>query len=113
MCDLCGKRHPTCLHQDRGKKDQEQGVRIKQERANENKGDKNQQSETIEMKQATSNRVVQEKSSTYTSSIVPVYVSTTMEPDKEVLVYALLDSQSDTTFILKDAAVHWVPRKSQ
>ncbi|CAM4729270.1 unnamed protein product [Leuciscus chuanchicus] len=26
-----------------------------------------------------------------------------MEPDKEVLVYALLDSQSDTTFILKDA----------
>ncbi len=105
VCDLCGKRHPTCLHQDRGKKDQEQGVRIKQERANENKGDKNQQSETIEMKQATSNRVVQEKSSTYTSSIVPVYVSTTMEPDKEVLVYALLDSQSDTTFILKDAAV--------
>ncbi len=105
VCDLCGKRHPTCLHQDRGKKDQEQGVRIKQERANENKGDKNQQSETIEMKQATSNRVVQEKSSTYTSSIVPVYVSTTMEPDKEVLVYALLDRQSDTTFILKDAAV--------
>ncbi len=95
VCDLCGKRHPTCLHQDRGKKDQEQGVRIKQERANENKGDKNQQSETIEMKQATSNRVVQEKSSTYTSSIVPVYVSTTMEPDKEVLVYALLDRQSD------------------
>ncbi len=35
VCDLCGKRHPTCLHQDRGKKDQEQG-------------DKNQQSETIE-----------------------------------------------------------------
>ncbi len=28
-----------------------------------------------------------------------------MEPDKEVLVYALLDSQSETTFILKDAAV--------
>lgn len=27
-----------------------------------------------------------------------------MEPDKEVLVYALLDSQSDTTFILQDAA---------
>lgn len=45
VCDLCGKRHPTCLHQDRGKKDQEQGVRIKQERSKENKGDKNQQSE--------------------------------------------------------------------
>ncbi|KAG1929293.1 hypothetical protein F2P79_023066 [Pimephales promelas] len=92
VCDLCGKRHPTCLHQDREKKDQEQG-------------NKYQQSEPIEIQQATSNRVVQEKSTTYTSSIVPVYVSTTMEPDKEVLVYALLDSQSDTTFILKEAAV--------
>ena len=38
VCDLCGKRHPTCLHQDRGKKDQEQAVRNKQERSNENKG---------------------------------------------------------------------------
>lgn len=104
VCDSCGKRHPTCLHQERGKKDQEQGVKNKQERSNENKGDKNQQSEAIETQQATSNRVVQGKSSTHTSSIVPVYVSTTTEPDKEVLVYALLDSQSDTTFILKDAA---------
>ncbi|XP_056611900.1 uncharacterized protein LOC130428076 [Triplophysa dalaica] len=34
-----------------------------------------------------------------------------MEPDKEVLVYALLDSQSDTTFILKDAAVTLGARK--
>lgn len=51
VCDLCGKRHPTCLHQDRGKKDQEQGVRIKQERSKENKGDKNQQSESVEIQQ--------------------------------------------------------------
>lgn len=45
---------------------------------------------------ATSSRVVQDKISTHNSSIVPVYVSTT-EPDKEVLVYALLDTESDTT----------------
>ncbi|XP_056603346.1 uncharacterized protein LOC130420207 isoform X2 [Triplophysa dalaica] len=111
VCDLCGKHHPTCLHQDRGKKNQEQAVRIKPERPNENGGHTNQQSESIEIQQATSNRVVQEKSSTHTSSIVPVYVSTAMEPDKEVLVYALLDSQSDTTFILKDAAVTLGARK--
>ncbi len=37
---------------------------------------------------------------THTSTIVPVWVSTTNEPNHEVLVYALLDTQSDTTFIL-------------
>ena len=107
VCDSCGKRHPTCLHQNREKKDQEQGTRTKQERSNDNKRNKDQEfkpTETQEFTEATSNRVVQEKSSTHTSSIVPVYVSTTTEPDKEVLVYALLDTQSDTTFILKDAA---------
>ena len=44
---------------------------------------------TQESKQATSNSVVQEKSTTHTSTVVPVYVSTSAEPDKEVLVYAL------------------------
>lgn len=52
----------------------------------------------------TSNRVVQERNSTHTSSIIPVYVSTTDEPRKKILVYALIDTQSDTTFILKDTA---------
>nr|XP_057941354.1 uncharacterized protein LOC131137424 [Doryrhamphus excisus]XP_057941355.1 uncharacterized protein LOC131137424 [Doryrhamphus excisus] len=108
VCDLCGKRHPTCLHQDREKRAQEQG-RSKRQATNEtttdeNKGEKNQQSESIEMQQVTSNRVVQEKKGTHTSSIVPVYVSTSTEPGKEVLVYALLDSQSDTTFILQNVA---------
>lgn len=34
--------------------------------------------------------------------IVPVYVSHRDKPDQERLVYALLDTQSDTTFILED-----------
>ena len=36
------------------------------------------------------------------SMIVPVYVSHSSNPCKERLVYALLDTQSDTTFILED-----------
>lgn len=36
------------------------------------------------------------------SMIVPVYVSHTSDPSNERLVYALLDTQSDTTFILED-----------
>ncbi|XP_028323938.1 uncharacterized protein LOC114476536 [Gouania willdenowi] len=53
---------------------------------------------------AISNRVTQQISSTLTSSILPVWVSSTNYPDKEVLVYALLDSQSDTSFILDEVA---------
>lgn len=104
VCDSCGQGHPTCLHQDHGKRNQEQNIRIKQERPLGNKVDKSQQTESIETQQLTSNRVLQVRSSTHTSSIVPVYVSMTMEQDKEVLVYALLDSQSDTTFVLQNAA---------
>lgn len=39
-----------------------------------------------------------------TSSIVPVLVSSTTEPKKEILTYALPDTQSDSTFILEDLA---------
>ncbi|KAJ8409951.1 hypothetical protein AAFF_G00209920 [Aldrovandia affinis] len=37
-----------------------------------------------------------------TSSIVPVLMSSSEEPQREVLTYALLDTQSDSTFILED-----------
>nr|XP_049578719.1 uncharacterized protein LOC125970448 [Syngnathus scovelli] len=42
------------------------------------------------------------KRSFATSSIVPVFVSSIVEPDKEVLTYAILDAQSSSTFILED-----------
>lgn len=53
---------------------------------------------------AITNRVIQEGLSTQTSSIIPVWVTSTKQPDQEVLVYALLDTQSDTTFILDHVA---------
>ena len=39
-----------------------------------------------------------------TSMIVPVYLSSKSNPDSEKLVYALLDTQSDTTFVVESAA---------
>ena len=41
-------------------------------------------------------------STTSTSMIVPVWLSSSSRPDKELLVYAILDTQSDATFILKE-----------
>jgi hypothetical protein len=48
--------------------------------------------------------VLQHVKDTHTSTLIPVWVSATSEPDCEVLVYALLDTQSDTTFLLDDTA---------
>lgn len=63
--------------------------------------------------EATSNRIMQDIKGTHTSTIIPVWVSSTSEPEHEVLVYALLDTQSDTTFILKETAEALTPRVSQ
>ncbi|RXN31349.1 hypothetical protein ROHU_017013 [Labeo rohita] len=107
VCEKCEKYHPTCLHQDRVNKGPRQRARINQDqsRVNQDSADGTTESQRIqEPMPVTSNRVVRERNGTYTSSIVPVYVSTIAEPRKEILVYALLDTQSDTTFILKDTA---------
>ena len=48
--------------------------------------------------------VIQDTNITCTSTIIPVWVSTTSEPESEVLVYALLDTQSNTIFILEETA---------
>lgn len=107
MCGKCEGHHPTCLHQDKVSKDSAQRARINQDqsRGNPKSASKISESQRVqEYESATTNRVIQERSGTYTSSIVPVYVSTITEPMKETLVYVLLDTQSDTTFILKDTA---------
>ena len=53
-----------------------------------------------ETHQALSHALVQNASAT--SSIVPVFLSSVKEPQKEILTYALLDTQSDSTFVLEN-----------
>lgn len=71
VCDRCGKRHPTCLHQDREKGNQEQ-------RQSDNQAQSRVMQVNVESKlelpraqqetpEVTPNRVVQEKRSTHTS----------------------------------------------
>lgn len=42
---------------------------------------------------------MQDSNNTQTSTIMPVYVSPPNDSSKEILVYALLDSQSDSSFL--------------
>ncbi|ROI37047.1 von Willebrand factor A domain-containing protein 5A [Anabarilius grahami] len=103
--DKCQKRHPTCLHDDKFT-EREETAPVKTDESQDKTGTqvkvdpKDKDVSAI----ATTNRVAQESPSTLTSSILPVWVSSTKNPGQEVLVYALLDSQSDTSFILDEVA---------
>ena len=57
----------------------------------------------IETHSSTSCRILRQDV-TNSSTIVPVWISTVDKPDNEILIYTLLDTQSDSTFILKDTS---------
>lgn len=86
-CGKCKKKHPTCLHVN----EQQSPSDVQSETAT---------SETREVTVATSFGVKGNTSAT--AMIVPVWVSSAARPGEEILTYALLDTQSDTTFILQE-----------
>lgn len=80
-CAKCAKRHPTCLHMD------------------ENPDKPKEPEVTVE----TCGRIIGPipEMDTFTSAmIVPVWVSHKDRPHDEVLTYAMLDTQSSSTFML-------------
>ncbi|XP_061678162.1 uncharacterized protein LOC133501954 [Syngnathoides biaculeatus] len=91
VCSTCHRRHPTSLHTNTVKRPANIA--------------KNDFTPTEDHRKAGVNKVLfhaSAKHSSATSSIVPVFVSSIVEPDKEVLTYAILDAQSSSTFILED-----------
>lgn len=90
ICSTCGKHHPTCLH-----------IEKPAERASKNSfATENNTSTEREISKVMTHALTQNTSAT--SSIVPVLVSSKLERQREILTYALLDTQSDSTFILED-----------
>ena len=85
---MYNKNHPTCLYVERYTKKPEEKKR-------------NEEQESTNVRKTTSCSS-QGASSVTTSMIVPVWLSSLSKLDKEVLVYAILDTQSDASFILKE-----------
>ena len=84
-CQKCKRPHPTILHYD-------------------SQDDKDSEKAHVNSDQPSSNtshvcHTVGEGSNVTNSMIVPVWLHHKDSPDKEVLVYALLDDASDSTFI--------------
>ena len=87
-CQKCKTPHPTILHCD----------------SQDDKESKDSEKTNFKPDQSSSNtshvcHTVGEGSSVTNSMIVPVWLHHKDSPDKEVLVYALLDDASDSTFI--------------
>ncbi|KAL3989127.1 hypothetical protein ACER0C_013445 [Sarotherodon galilaeus] len=110
VCETCKEKHPTCLHEDheratrREKSSDEHGESVKNSKYAKSTEGTESKHTPEPSNEATSNRVVQGMDSMYSSTVVPVWLSTSSNPENEILVYALLDNQSDTTFIVQDKA---------
>ncbi|XP_041845165.1 uncharacterized protein LOC121642470 [Melanotaenia boesemani] len=90
-CSICSRRHPTCLHIQRNAEPVK--TPSADSEASGNKADS-------EIPRVMSHTLTRHTSAT--SCIVPVLLSAAAEPQGEILTYALLDTQSDSTFILAD-----------
>ena len=103
-CATCKRRHPTSLHDDNWKP-----LQIQRNKMAENDAPKPVAKDETELKvvngTCNQSRITHfngSGNSGKSSMIVPVYLSHQDRPESEVLVYALLDTQSDTTFIHDD-----------
>ena len=91
-CETCSKLHPTYLHGD--KKPPE----VNNQRDESKEGTQVVNSHSTSLKSVS---FMNHRSCSTSAMILPVYVSHENDPSSERLVYALLDSQSDTSFILE------------
>jgi hypothetical protein len=94
-CGVCSKPHPSALHGDVPNQGQVN-------EANDN-GSVDQTQKPAENVQAVSHLNRGNHCQDKCSMIIPVWVSHKDNPDISVLVYAMLDNQSDVTFLLEDA----------
>ena len=93
-CHNCKRNHSTCLHGDMQKTGQSPNQNTQVGGVSNDNNET--QSEPI---RATTSVTSATKSYGIYSMIIPVYLSHQENPQNEVLTYAMMDSQSDTTFV--------------
>lgn len=88
-CSICAKKHPTYLHDDRSK-ERKMLTRVNgashYDKPKDGNLERRQDKAMRSSFEAMSNRVIQNIKDTHTSTIIPVWVSTTSDPECEVLV---------------------------
>ena len=85
QCSRCSGRHATCLHCDNGSHNQQ-----------------DTSAPQPAPEQAVSFKIESQLRQHCTTMPMPVFASSSEDPAKEVLTYALIDSQSDKSYILQE-----------
>ena len=93
-CKTCSKYHPTSLHGDTK-------VHEGQHTGSENNAADSATHNVSHVLQSSISFLSSSGACSKSSAIVPVYLSHKDRPDCERLIYAMLDTQSDTTFVLE------------
>ena len=100
-CAKCNKQHPTVLHNENAAASQLSGTAKDQPEATHSAEKKNENQVRDSVKPNVSLCTNEHEICNRSTMIVPVYVSS-QDNLKRVLTYALLDTQSDTSFISND-----------
>ena len=98
VCNICNRRHPTSLHDDAAAQRDKEKKPEDQEKSEANC--RNSTSLCIEVQGRNSHAKL-----TLHPLIVPVWLHHEDDPNTKIMVYALLDDQSDACFV-KQATVH-------
>ena len=92
-CSTCKEAHPTCLHRDK--------PNPKDSQLNSKSSNTVDQTQTVPVSASNSKTTVR-AGSVMTTMVVPVMVSSEHNPNHEFMAYALLDTQSDATFVTQE-----------
>ena len=118
-CLKCGRNHPTCMHNDKIQAKSQTDKRKFKPRTDGKSTQNNKNVQNAQNANLTQTNEGSESNNTaeqtilsnacntgqgVTSMTVPIYVSSKADPTKKILTYALLDSQSDTSFLLDSVA---------
>jgi len=107
QCKTCGKHHPTILHNEDGVKKGSDGKKSAQSKSQS--AALNETEKLIKVPESVNEQVSSSFNSvslmtdnalvSKSTMVIPIYVSHQNDPNHEVLTYALLDTQSDTSFV--------------
>ena len=81
VCDICNKRHPTCLHEERDKKEK-CPLQAKQNPSQERYREIPQSLRHEETTAATSNRVILGEANAQKAAVISVWLSSLTQPEQ-------------------------------
>lgn len=112
-CQKCGSVHPSVMH---SHKQRAQTSPPAAKTPTQNKASNAQEEKEATPKRENTDSVTvrstQSSNSGLTSMMIPVWLSSNTDPEHEILVYALLDTMSDATFVAEQA-VHQLEARGE